>query len=262
MTIYAVNGKEPVAAWIPSLDEAGNGTTTLTDLVGVNNGTLTNMDAATDWVADTDAGGVRAIEMAGGTERIETPSSSTLNFNTGDFTICGWIRTSQTTAGIWLGHDVSGARQWNCWGNLAESSATTTGYTTFFNNSGAPFAFGTEAASLSTSNTWTHIIHIRRGTAGETWVNGSLIRSKSITVVNYNIAGKIFIGAREYSGFANPLAMGFDDIRIWDQALDSSDIAYLYNSGNGRGRVVEPAPTGVTYHPLSSRSTHPLRFSV
>ena len=47
MTIYAVNGKEPVAAWIPSLDTAGNGTTTLTDLVGSNNGTLTNMDAAT-----------------------------------------------------------------------------------------------------------------------------------------------------------------------------------------------------------------------
>ena len=48
MSLYAVNGKEPVAAWIPSLDTAGNGTTTLTDLVGSNNGTLTNMDAATD----------------------------------------------------------------------------------------------------------------------------------------------------------------------------------------------------------------------
>ena len=40
--------------WCPSLDDAGNGTTTLTDLSGNgNHGTLTNMDPATDWVADT-----------------------------------------------------------------------------------------------------------------------------------------------------------------------------------------------------------------
>lgn len=29
-----------------------------------------------------------------------------------------------------------------------------------------------------------------------------------------------------------------DDIRLFDVALDSSDVSYLYNSGNGRGRIL------------------------
>lgn len=84
MSIYAVNGKEPIAAWIPSLDTAGNGTTTLTDLVGSNHGTLTNMDAATDWVADTGAGGVRALDFDGVNDHVvfSPPAfSSTASFS-------------------------------------------------------------------------------------------------------------------------------------------------------------------------------------
>jgi hypothetical protein len=46
--------------YCPSLDDAGNGTTTVNDLVGVNNGTLTNM-TGTAWVADTDSGGIRCL---------------------------------------------------------------------------------------------------------------------------------------------------------------------------------------------------------
>jgi hypothetical protein len=41
-----------VAALCPSQDTAGDGTTTVTDFTGVSNGTLTNMDAVTDWVTD------------------------------------------------------------------------------------------------------------------------------------------------------------------------------------------------------------------
>jgi len=41
-----------VAALCPSQDTTGDGTTTLTDFATVSNGTLTNMDAATDWVTD------------------------------------------------------------------------------------------------------------------------------------------------------------------------------------------------------------------
>ena len=45
---------DEVGWWCPSLDDTGNGTVTLNDLSGSgDDGTLTNMDAATDWVSDT-----------------------------------------------------------------------------------------------------------------------------------------------------------------------------------------------------------------
>jgi len=44
----SVLGVSPVAAWIPSLDSVGNGTNTLYDLVGGNNGVITNAT----WEAD------------------------------------------------------------------------------------------------------------------------------------------------------------------------------------------------------------------
>ena len=60
-----------LAWWCPSLDETGNGTTTLYDLVGSVNGTLTNMDASTDWVADTASGGVRCLDFDGTNDFID-----------------------------------------------------------------------------------------------------------------------------------------------------------------------------------------------
>jgi len=80
--------------WCPSLDTSGNGTTTLTDLSGNgNNGTLTNMDAATDWVADTDNGGVRALALSGTSQYVDlgvTPG----DFGTTDFAVMCWYKGS------------------------------------------------------------------------------------------------------------------------------------------------------------------------
>jgi hypothetical protein len=61
----AVNGKMPIVAWIPSRDDAGNGTTTLNDL-GNNSvdGSFVGLPTSA-WVANTDAGGVRALDFTG-----------------------------------------------------------------------------------------------------------------------------------------------------------------------------------------------------
>lgn len=60
-----------VGWWCPSLDDAGNGTTILNDLTGNSNeGILTNMDPATDWVADTASGGVKALDFDGSNDHI------------------------------------------------------------------------------------------------------------------------------------------------------------------------------------------------
>ncbi len=68
-----------VCAMCPSKDTAGDGTTTLTDFVGVSNGTLTNMDAATDWLSDTGSGGTKALDFDGTNDHVltaNTPSAA------------------------------------------------------------------------------------------------------------------------------------------------------------------------------------------
>jgi hypothetical protein len=63
----------------PSKDTSGDGTTTLTDFVSVSNGTLTNMDAATDWVSDTGSGGTKALDFDGTNDHVltaNTPSAA------------------------------------------------------------------------------------------------------------------------------------------------------------------------------------------
>lgn len=95
-----------LAWWCPSLDDAGNGTATLHDLVGSANGTLTNMDAATDWVADTANGGVRALDFDGLNDQCR--SGSLLSSITGDLFCCAWINPSGTKddAGILITRNV------------------------------------------------------------------------------------------------------------------------------------------------------------
>jgi len=64
VTVEGIGGES--AWWCPSLDDAGNGTSTLNDISGNGfDATLTDMDPSTDWPLDTDFGGVRAIDFDG-----------------------------------------------------------------------------------------------------------------------------------------------------------------------------------------------------
>lgn len=96
-----------IAWWCPSLDDTGNGTTTLYDLIGSNNGTLTNMDAATDWVADTANGGVRALDfdyVAGASRQaVQLPNSvSVSNYATASVALWCLLQAAPTNnAGLY-----------------------------------------------------------------------------------------------------------------------------------------------------------------
>ena len=243
--IVAVNSKTPVAAWVPSISRGDWGSTRLTDLVGTNHGTLTNMDAATDWVADTVAGGVRALDFDGSNDRVTTPFAMTSNVQSMSY----WVRFNSLSGSQLLGVNEYIKRFY-----LGINSAN------IF--SGFGDAFHNTTPHGLTVSTWVHIILSGNGTTATVFINGSQILTfgYSLPVVStstFTVGG--LVTNRTAGFFINGRV---DDLRVFNQALDATDVAYLYNSGNGRGRVVEPAPTGVTYHPLSSRSTHPLRFSI
>ncbi len=79
MTYASTIWSGSVCAMCPSKDTSGDGTTTLTDFVGVSNGTLTTMDAASDWVVDTGSGGAKALDFDGTNDHVltaNTPSAA------------------------------------------------------------------------------------------------------------------------------------------------------------------------------------------
>jgi hypothetical protein len=229
MTIYAVNGKEPIAAWIPSLDTVGNGTTTLTDLVGSNNGTLTNMDAATDWVSDTSNGGVRALDFDGSNDYVECGTSAADLLEGLPTSVSAWFNATTWSSpsairGIFSSAQTSGAA------SLGVRSV----------GSNLELLLGTARyviAPVPTTNGWHHVIVVITATNITTYLDGSSAGSFSGSYSLNSIPGSLQIGndfapasLRHFSGL-------IDDIRIFDTALDATDIAYLYNSGNGRGIV-------------------------
>jgi hypothetical protein len=224
MSIYAVNGKVPVAAWIPSRDTAGNGTSTLTDLVGSNNGTLTNMDAATDWVADTDAGGIRALDFDGSNDTIET-SYTPPNV----FSISLWFLNSVTynihNRGIFSTYDSITPSYNGVY--LATTNDGGPGLHMWTNSN-----FRTRLTASFVVNQYFHCCITSSGSSVAVYIDGALVNTVSSGTTHASV---LSIGR---SRFDNNFWVGrIDDIRIFNTVLTANDISYLWNGGNGRGRT-------------------------
>lgn len=232
MSVYAVNSKEPIAAWIPSLDTAGNGTTTLSDLVGSYPMTLTNMDAATDWVADTGSGGVRAIDTDGSNDYCLNSTALSV-FTTGVWSVSCWIY--RRGGDYFLTFSANSFAQYI--GCLINSS------TLQINMVGSsPGGLVVQAGTIS-NTTWTHIVMVMSASGFSVYVNGTL---KTLTVVSGTNNQKTWssgqLAKSSIGAFVGSSAIAWfngrhDDYRLFPVTLDASDVAYLHNSSNGRGRV-------------------------
>lgn len=227
---FDVNGKAVTSVWCPSKDTAGNGTTTLTDLVGSQPGTLTGFaltGSTSNWVADTGAGGVRALDFDGTNDYVVTPSSVITSTT---FSLSLWVKPTENRRQFFIDQYEtsippkgivveSGLTAWKPRGLAAGSDG-----------------FDCTASADITLNAWTHIVFTSNGSRADLYVNGSLAASDSAgsslaSTTRFNLgrfrAGNgIFFKGR------------MDDVRAFNAIqLDSTDVAYLYNSGSGRGRT-------------------------
>lgn len=212
----SVNGKSPIAAWIPSLDTAGNGTTTLTDLIGSRNGTLTNMDAATDWPADTDAGGVRALDFDGVNDHVAV---STVWSPAGSASWSFWIKMNETPANFMI--PVWGSTRpldaWNVgWGFYWTSSTTLK----FFRGT---FASAGVSATIATPSAWNHILVTSSASNLTFFLNGTQVSTGTVNMIT---ASPSLIFGEGNSSVYNA-AMRLDDVRFFETQLDSADATYL-----------------------------------
>jgi hypothetical protein len=233
VSIYAVNGKEPVAAWIPSLDTAGNGTTTLTALASSLTGTLRNMDAATDWVADVDAGGVRALDFDGINDYVDTPGA--LLGAAGTISVSCWIKPPAATP-LNVRRCIFSTRVADATGSFSFEWGAGSG------GSGrlvltTPAVFNAETANgVVTTGEWQHVAFVRDGGFQAFYRNGVSIPIVSGFVVPFldNTSAKQ-IGRSNAGGLFHIGLL--DDLRVFNQRLLLADIEYLYAGGFGRGII-------------------------
>ncbi|EMI22438.1 LamG domain protein jellyroll fold domain protein [Rhodopirellula maiorica SM1] len=198
--------------WLcPSLDNAGNGTTTITDLSGNgNDGTLTNATPATAWKADTEHGGVRAIDLDGTNDYVATTLNA-VPVSSHSFAI--WVYKPSTNDSILLNQRVGGSAQFQLW----LSPSTHSQKLQYWNGSSQ-----VNSDTNCPQNQWVHCGATRSGTTLKFYINGTLAGTKSITVPSASSAN-VLLGYEGY-GYAKGK---WDDCRIFNRELTAGEMSAL-----------------------------------
>lgn len=206
MSVYAVNSKEPIAAWIPTLSQS------MEDLAGVFDATL--------------SGGASIANDGGGLYSLSLPNASAL----------------ATVGGTWTGE--IGAISF--WAKIPASSSTFNplellgtagrGFTLYYRNtrqfritwsadSGDAYVY---TSTGLTDSVWMHIV-----------VNLASLQLYRNGAYDLLTSGATYLYAAAANRFTGNGQFYFDDFRIFGTgvSLDAADVAYLYNSGSGRGRI-------------------------
>jgi hypothetical protein len=211
-------------AWAPCLGPTG---LTLRDWSGFgNHGTLTNMDAATDWV---NSFGRYALDFDGSNDHVTLTSGSV---RPADLTVSAWVY-------------VTSAASTGKFGGVAYSFATTTPTgadwsLSEFNGTVRVSSGGTyyNVGSLVRS-TWTHIAMTRvAGAAPTAYVNGTPVSLGSGVSLGGGWTAGAAIG-RWYADAAYSFQGMIDDLRVHRWAMPANAIKLL---ASRRGIAYELAP--------------------
>lgn len=228
-----------IAWWCPSLDDAGNGTTVLDDLIGSNNGTLTNMDPATDWVADTASGGVRALDFDGVNDQVLAGDLSTFSFiqNTHVWSCSTWFKLNSTSAAqTILGNTPfsstdKGFALYYETGRGLGNGVIRSGVTRGTGVVADTYQFRSPDNSISDTN-WHHVCAGMRG-PGQPFIfidgisQTLTVITSSTTLSTGNSTRLLGIGYSPFTSILTPFAGRIDDTRIFNRALTQSEVKAL-----------------------------------
>lgn len=209
-----VNGIGDEALWIcPSLDTIGNGTLLARDLSNQrNHGTLTNMDAASDWVADAASGGVRALDFDGVNDFVNVPDSGVIRA-IGSHSLSFWIRGSDNTNKVIFEKGVNALLVFQPNGPNQ----------LFYLDGNASPANVTNIVTSFIDGNWHHVTLVFNGTNRFLFVD-SVQRHTSVMSPLVANTNPLVIGSRSGSF---PFQGRLDDIRYFPRAISALEIATL-----------------------------------
>lgn len=223
-----------VGYWSPAA--TGPTGTDLLDLSGQNNkGTLTNMNAPTDWVLDRYG---YALDFDGSDDFVSLSDLSIMDFGSSEFSFSVWLKPNNvTTRQVIFGKDseVANGRQFGLAIKGGSNNGSLDGYW-FQNNTNGRFA-ATSGNIVST--TWSHVIFQRKiSTDIEIWLNGvslAITISGSVAIDGSMQSGvaDFCIGKRTYAGFNDPFSGQFAELVSFKRGLTPAEIATLYRLGPG-----------------------------
>lgn len=217
-----------VGAWCPSLGASGY---KLLDRSGYgNHGTLTNMDAGTDWVA---SGSGLALDFDGSNDYVELGTGLAQG---GNFSVVGWCNV-QTGYGnnpqICSRAKFGGLFQQN-WMLFIRTDDGTHEYALQTTND-AGTRYQIKGGGLVQTNTWTQVCASYEVNGAKLYINGNPVTVTTIGTPNATpVSGQnVNIGA--YVSVTNFFKGQLDDIRLYNRALSPSEIQLLYTGGRGVG---------------------------
>ncbi len=188
-------------------DESGNGRH------GVNHGvTLTT---------DRFGNPGKAYQFNGTSSFIDIPGTNNLHLNSGGFTLAAWVNfTEQNSIHAIVGKHISG------YGNGYYLMVRPASKIEFFVSS----EYGLQTSELYNDGAWHFIVGTYDGTEMKLYVDGELKSSQTKALSNLNDS-TIMIG-RHHAGVASDYFNGkIDDIRIYDKAINYSEILQMFNQG-------------------------------
>jgi len=236
-----------VGAWMPSLGVTGE---TLRDVSGNgNHGTLTNMDAATDWVGTSKG---LALDFDGGDDEVLLNKKMTDLVDSGSpITLSALFKTQKDGIQIMVGNGSSN----RCYIGIGIS-----------NGLRAYWGFGSIQNSASTNAQigfgWHFYAATYDGSTATGYLDGVKTDEQVIGTQSFATTSNVSIG-RSVSSF--PFQGNLGAARIYNRALSPSEIKQLYVDSlapfRRKQRLSVAVPAAVapsaTYHPLRSLA-HPL----
>jgi hypothetical protein len=197
------------------------------------------MDPASDWVADTDAGGVRALDFDGSNDRVAFGAGALVSTLV-SFSVSAWVKTVNLTTNQYPKVITLQSAQGSTPFEITMSAQSSYLGVSIGSDGAAWGRFRNSVTWLNSA--WRHVVVTYDGVSATTtgsfriWVNGVAVTPTVIASGFSALGNTSNLASPSSGGSSNRLLGRLDDIRLWSgQVLDSSDVADLYASGNGRG---------------------------
>ncbi len=195
-----------------------------------NHGTLTNMDAATDWVASNGM----ALDFDGSNDRVE---ANALRYSALPLTIACWVKPN-TVSGVQMLASHYGAEGNRAW------------YLALINNAvrilvspdGTAIPYG-QGGTVTTD--WTHVVGVIGASAFQIYLNGNAVSTTltgSYPTSIFNSTANVIFADRATTD--TPLNGQLDDVRVYNRALTPPEIRQL---ASRRGIGLQSTPRHTDY---------------